>query len=103
MFTPNGSNISMLFYNNTARYSGNSIFSNNLYDRDPPFVASDGKAFYLNLSNGILDRGLSTNVLRLCICWQQNSSNCKNLDGIIVYPGMTLHFPMAALDKFIIK
>ena len=57
IFTPNGSNISMLFYNNTSSYSGNSIFSNNLYDCDPPFVASDGKAFYLNLSNGTLDRG----------------------------------------------
>ena len=97
MFTPNGSNISMLFYNNTASYSRNSIISMTVIHH---FVASDGKVFYLNLSNGILYRGLSTNVLRLCICWQQNSSNCKNLDGIIVYPGMTLDFPMAALDKF---
>ena len=92
----------MLFYNNTAGYYRSSIFSNNLYECYPPlnFVASYDKTYYLNLSNGTLDRGLSTVVDRFCICWQQNSSNCTNLDGTIVYPGMTLHFPMAALDKF---
>ena len=101
MFTPNGSNISMLFHNNTASYSGSSIFSNNLYDCFPPFVASNGKKFYLNISNGTLDKGLSTVVNKLCICWQQNSSNCtKRLDGTIVYPGMTLHLTVAALDVF---
>ena len=105
MFTaPNGSNnISMLFHDNTANYSGSSIFSNNLYNclaRNKFFITSDAKTFYHNISNGTLDGGLSTVVDRLCICWQQNSSNCTNLDGTIVYPGMTLHFPVAALDVF---
>ena len=48
MFTPNGSNIIMLFYNNTAGYSRSSIFSNNLYECYPPFVASYDKTYYLN-------------------------------------------------------
>ena len=106
MFTaPNGSyNISMLFQDNTANYSGSSIFSNNLYNcwaGNKYLTPLDAKTFYHNVSNGTLDGGLSTVVDRLCICWQQNSSNCtSNLDGTIVYPGMTLHFPVAALDVF---
>ena len=102
--TPNGSNnISMLFHDNTASYSGSSIFSNNLYNCEAgqTFLnLSIAKTFYRNISNGTLDGGLSTVVDRLCICWQQNSFNCTNLDGTIVYPGMTLHFTMAALDVF---
>ena len=104
MFTaPDGSNISMLFHDNTASYSGSSIFSNNLYNclaGNKSFITSDAKTFYHNISNGTLDRELSTVVDRLCICWQQNIFNCTNLDGTIVYPGMTLHFPVAALDVF---
>ena len=105
MFTaPNGSNnISMLFHDNTASYSGSSIFSNNLYNCEAgnkSLTPLEAKTFYHNISNGTLDRGLSTVVDRLCICWQQNSSNCTHLDGTIVYPGMTLHFSMAALDVF---
>ena len=105
MFTaPNGSNnISMFFQDNTASYSGSSIFSNNLYNclaGNKSFNISDAKNYYHNISNGTLDRGLSTVVDRLCICWQQNSSNCTHFDGTFVYPGMTLHFSMAALDVF---
>ena len=105
MFTaPNGSNnISMLFHDNTASYSGSSIFSNNLYNCKAGYTfltPSEAKTFYHNISNGTLDGGLSTVVDRLCICWQQNSFNCTHLDGTIVYPGMTLHFSMAALDVF---
>ena len=106
MFTaPNGSNnISMLFHYNTASYTGSSIFSNNLYKcsaGNKSFTISDAKTFYHNISNGTLDGGLSTVVDRLCICQQQNSSNCtERFKGTIVYPGMTLHFPMAALDVF---
>ena len=106
MFTaPNGSNnISMLFHYNTASYSGSSIFSNNLYNclaGNKSFNISDAKFFYHNISNGTLDGGLSTVVYRLCICRQWNSSNCTaRFKGTIVYPGMTLHFPMAALDVF---
>ena len=103
MFTaPNGSyNISMLFQNNTASYSGSSIFSNNLYNCEGAnFTISEAKSFYHNISKGTLDGGLSTVVDRLCICWQQNSSNCTHLYRTFVYPGMTLHFPVAALDVF---
>ena len=104
MFTAsNGSNITMLFHDNTANYSGSSIFSNNLYNcwaGNTSLTSSEAEIFYHNISKGTLDGGLSTVVDRLCICWQQNSSNCTNLDGTIVYPGMTLHFPMAALDVF---
>ena len=105
MFTaPNGSyNISMLFQDNIASYSGSSIFSNNLYNcwaGNQFLTPSEAKIFYHNISKGTLDRGLSTFVDRLCICWQQNISNCTNLDGTIVYPGMTLHTSMAALDMF---
>ena len=105
MFTaPNGSsNISMLFQDNTANYSGSSIFGNNLYDcwaGNKYLKPLDAKTFYHKISKGTLDGGLSTVVDRLCICWQQNSSNCTHLNGTIVYPGMTLHFPVAALDVF---
>ena len=105
MFTPNGSNnISMLFHDNTASYSGSSIFSNNLYNCEAGytyFSPSEAETFYHKISKGTLDGGLSTVINKLCICWQQKSSNCtKSLDGTIVYPGMTLHFPVAALDVF---
>ena len=101
MFTaPNDSNnISMLFHDNTASYSGSSIFSNNLYNCEAgqTFLnLSIAKTFYHKISKGTLDGGLSTVVDRLCICWQQNSSKCTHLDRTIVYPGMTLHFSMAA-------
>ena len=105
MFTaPNGPyNISMFFKDNTASYSGSSIFSNNLYNccaGNQFLTPSEAKTFYRNVSNGTLDGGLSTVVDRLCLCWQQNSFNCTHLDGTFVYPGMTLHFSMAALDMF---
>ena len=103
MFTSNGSNIGMFFYNNTASYSGSSIFSNNLYNcsAGKKFInLSEAKSFYHNISNSTLDRGLSTVVDRLCICWQQNNFNCTTLQSINVYPGMKLHFPLAALDIF---
>ena len=84
MFTaPNGSNnISMLFHDNTASYSGSSIFSNNLYNCEAGqtfFNLSIAKTFYHNISNGTLDGGLSTVINKLCICWQQNSSNCTKV------------------------
>ena len=63
--------------------------------------SSKAESFYHKISNHTLDGGLSTVVNKLCICWQQNSSNCtNNIDGTIVYPGMTLHFPMSAYDVF---
>uniref|UniRef100_A0A1X7UEM8 Right handed beta helix domain-containing protein n=1 Tax=Amphimedon queenslandica TaxID=400682 RepID=A0A1X7UEM8_AMPQE len=73
MFTPStdGSNITMLFINNSATYSGNSIFSNNLYNCSTrknfyPVVA---KRYYHALSRGTIfneidDKQLSTVALK---------------------------------------
>ena len=62
MFTaPNGSNITMLFHDNTANYSGSSIFSNNLYDcwaGNTSLTSSEAEIFYHNISRGTLDGGL---------------------------------------------
>ena len=105
MLTPNGSNISMLFQDNTATYSGNSIFSNNLYNCWSIMLPNNlpvqqAAELYHNISNGTLNGGLSTTVDKLCIC-QPNSSNCTILgDVIIVHPGMTLYFSIAAFDAF---
>ena len=105
MFTPNGSsNISMLFQNNTAIYSGNSIFSNNLYNCLNTMLHNNlpvqqAKNLYHNISNGTLNGGLSTTVDKLCVC-RPNSSTCTILDAVIVYPGMTLYFSIAAFDAF---
>ena len=103
MFTPNSSNISMLFRNNTATYTGNSIFSNNLYifstlpDNLP---VAQAKNLYHMISNGTLNGGLSTVVDKLCVCLP-NSSTCTVLKNAInVYPGMTLYFSIAAFDAF---
>ena len=103
MFTPNGSNV-MLFIDNSAAYSGNSIFSNNLYncstiEKFDPKVA---KKLYFKLSKGCLfnskEKQLSTVAFKQEIC-HHDSSHFKN-KGIIVYPGMMLHFPMVVLDVF---
>ena len=104
MFTPNGSNISMLFRHNTATYSGNSIFSNNLYNCWSTMLPNNlpvpqAAELYHNISNGTLNGGLSTIVEKLCVC-QPNSSTCTILDAVIVYPGMTLYFSIAAFDAF---
>ena len=104
MFTPNSSNfdISMLFKDNTATYSGNSIFSNNLYNCSTlpdNLPVQQAKELYQNISNGTLNEGLSTIVDKLCAC-RPNTSNCTKLDAVIVYPGMTLYFSIAAFDAF---
>ena len=105
MFTPNSPNISMLFQDNTATYSGNSIFSNNLYNCFSTMLpdnlpVAQAPELYHNISNGTLNEGLSTTVDKLCVCCP-NSSNCTILeDIIIVHPGMTLYFSIAAFDAF---
>ena len=65
-----------------------------------PLFLSMYLSFVCHISNGTLDGGLSTVVNKLFISWQQNSFNCKHLNGTLVYPGMKLHFPVAALDMF---
>ena len=63
-------------------------------------VAQTAELYYHNISNGTLNEGLSTTVDKLCVCCP-NSSNCTILEGlIIVYPGMTLYFSIAAFDAF---
>ena len=104
MFTPNGSNISMLFRHNTATYSGNSIFSNNLYNCSTlpdNLPVQQAKELYQNISNGTLNEGLSTIVIKLCACYP-NTSNCTKLDDVKVdlYPGMKLYLSIAAFDAF---
>ena len=101
MFTLNGSNINMLFFNNRARYSG-SIFSNNPYNCGTGqniINSSNAESFYHDISKGTLDEELSTVANRLCLSWQQNRFNCTNPRGILfVYPGMTIQLPIVALD-----
>ena len=109
MFTPqaNGSNITMLFINNSATYSGNSIFSNNLYscstmNLNPAVVA---KNFYHALSRGTIfnktdDKQLSTVAFKQIICYNDSSNFMNSAKSIVVYPGVMLHFPMAVLDAF---
>ena len=102
MYTPNGSDISMLFRHNAATYSGNSIFSNNLYNcstQPENFNANEAKNLFDMISNGTLSGGLSTTVHKFCVC-QPNSSNCTKLDNVIAYPGMIFYFSIAAIDAF---
>ena len=102
MYTPNGSDISMLFRHNAATYSGNSIFSNNLYNcstQPENFNANEAKNLFDMISNGTLSGGLSTTVHKFCVC-QPNSSDCTKLDNVIAYPGIIFYFSIAAIDAF---
>ena len=106
MFTPTDLNNTMLlkFINNSATNSGNSIFSNNLYNCSTMqnFNILAAKNFYQNLSHHTLfnetdDQQVSTVTFKQKIC-SNDSSKFKN--SIVVYPGMMLHFSMAVLDAF---
>ena len=111
MFTPtdlNSMNTMLLkFINNSAINSGNSIFSNNLYNcsQMQNFNVSVVKKFYQDLSNRTLfnetdDQQVSTVAFKQKIC-SNHSSKFKNRNNdIVVYPGMMLHFSMAVLDAF---
>ena len=106
MFTSaTGSNVTMLFINNSATYSGNAIFSNNLYScsRRINFDAAVARKFYCDLSQGTLfstDKQLSTVAFKQKICYNDASNFMNKNKSIVVYPGMMLHFPMAVLDAF---
>ena len=106
MFTPNGSNVTMIFIDNSAAYSGNSIFSNNLYNCSTmktvgPSVA---KNLLRNLSQGTLfnstEKQVSTVAFKQVMCYNGSSKLMNKNKGIIVYPGMMLYFSMAVLDAF---
>ena len=112
MFTANSSNVTMLFINNRATYSGNSIFSNNLYsclttkNFDPViYDPVEAKNYYYALSRGTIfnktnDKQLSTVAFKQIICYNDTSNFMNKNKGIVVYPGIVLHFPMAVLDAF---
>ena len=106
MFTPNGSNVTMLFIDNSATYSGNSIFSNNLYSCSTikNFGPSAAKNLYHNLSQGSLfnstEKQVSTVAFKQVICYHDSSRFMNYTNNIVVYPGMMLHFPMAVHDAF---
>ena len=105
MFTPrdpNGINTMQLkFINNSATNSGNSIFSNNLYSCSTMqnFNASVAKKFYQDISDHTLfndtnDQQVSTVASQQEICLDDAKGT------IVVYPGITIHFPMTIFDGF---
>ena len=106
MFTPNGSNVTMIFIDNSAAYSGNSIFSNKLYSCSTMenFGPSAAKNLLRNLSQGTLfnstEKQVSTVAFKQVICNGGSSNLMNRYKSIIVYPGMMLYFPMAVLDAF---
>ena len=110
MFTPTdlGINTMLLkFINNSATNSGNSIFSNNLYNcsQMQNFNVSVAKKFYQDLSHHTLfnetdDQQVSTVAFKQKICSNDSSNFMNRSNAIVVYPGMMLHFSMAVLDAF---
>ena len=106
-------NISMKFINNTAGLSGSSIFSTNLYNcymkevyytghhnrknyYDKIFHFNSLKPNPLNISTLSNSRCICSKDLTKCITGNNNEVVFPNI--ISVYPGQTLHIPMAAKD-----
>ena len=101
MFTPIDANGTMLFINNSATYSGNSIFSNNLYNCSTMqnFNASMAKKFYQDLSHNTLFN--DTNNQQVSTAASQQEICLDDAKGtIVVYPGIIIHFPMTIFDGF---
>ena len=97
-------NVSMLFINNMAR-SGNAIISTNMIDclmqfDQQTYNSSEAKRYLGVISNGTLDHAsdLSAMPSRLCKCSQGQCNSHNN--KIIVYPGVMVHIPIAAVDGF---
>ena len=106
-------NISIIFINNTAGLSGSSIFSTNLYNCYMNELYYTGHQNNKDYYDTIFHfNSLKTNPLNIstlsnshCICFKNltkciyDSSNEVVFPNIIsVYPGQTLHIPMAAKD-----
>ena len=106
-------NISMIFINNTAGLSGSSIFSTNLYNcymnelyytghhnekeyYDTIFHFNSLKPNPLNISTLSSSRCICFKNLTKCVYDSNNKEVFPNI--ISVYPGQTLHIPMAAKD-----
>ena len=101
MFSPIDANGTMLFINNSASNSGNSIFSNNLYNCSTMqnFNASMAKKFYQDLSHNTLFN--DTNDQQVSTAASQQEICLDDAKGIVtVYPGMMLHFPITIYDGF---
>ena len=108
-----GLNISMIFINNTAGLSGSSIFSTNLYNcymnglyytghqnkkhyYDTIFHFNSLKLNPLNISTLSNSHCICSKDLTKCVNDSNNEVVFPNI--ISVYPGQTLHIPMAAKD-----
>ena len=106
-------NISMIFINNTAGLSGSSIFSTNLYNcymNELYYTAHHSEKHYydtifhfdslkrnpLNISTLSNSHCICSKDLTICIYDSNNEVVFPNI--ISVYPGQTLHIPMAAKD-----
>ena len=108
-------NISMIFINNTAGLSGSSIFSTNLYNcymnelyytghqnekhyYDKIFHFNSLKPNPLSISTLSNSHCVCSKDLTKCIFDSKNEVVFPNI-RISVYPGQTLHIPMAANDE----
>ena len=92
--------IVVLFENNKATVTGNSVFSSKLYNctMDDPYVnsimaADIYKAIFKLIANNTYE--LSTTPVNLTICHTHNSVIPYSSDA---YPGQTINFSVAAID-----
>ena len=93
-------NVSILFINNSAVESGNSIFSTHIYNcyvNKHHFNHHESRVYYRTISNGTLENGLSTLPIKRCVCYMGNCIG-HNEQRIDAYPGQKIHVPLAAVD-----
>ena len=95
------SNISMIFKENYAAYSGNSIISSDVYNcsiNHQYYTALLAKKFFLTISNGTLNNSLSTFIANVCFYYEGNCSKFNNT--MKVYPGQVVYIPLQMTDGF---
>ena len=94
-----GLNISMIFINNTAGLSGSSIFSTNLYNcyMHENYHHNDYNTIFHFHSLKHNRLNISTLSISRCVCIKHSCLTIPT-NIISVYPGQTLHIPMAAKD-----
>ena len=94
-------NITVLFENNKATVTGNSVFSSKLYNCYMIYYSWDNSTKAREIYNTIFTFipnntfQLSTIPVKLTIC---NSNNSNMLDTYNIYPGETIKFLMAAIN-----
>ena len=101
-------NISLIFANNTARQTGDSIFSNNLYNcllNGQNISPKQAEVFLCKISNNTLNNTLSsvsTSSKYRCLCFNRSCvSQSTNFSlQLSVYPGLSVDLPLAAIDGF---